>query len=164
LLLGGGLKAPTGKFDASNNGSVNPSFQLGTGSWDYLLASEYTLKHQNFGLNTMLSYIMKTENEKQYRFGNQLNYAGTLFYLWEKNSYSMAPQLGLAGEAYAENYQHGEKVRGTSGDILFGKMGFELGKDKFSFGANLMLPISQDLTGGKVEANYRWSLNLNYSL
>jgi hypothetical protein len=27
-----------------------------------------------------------------------------------------------------------------------------------------MLPIQQNLTGGNVEANYRWSLNINYSL
>jgi hypothetical protein len=29
---------PTGKFEEANNlGTVNQSFQLGTGSWDYLL-------------------------------------------------------------------------------------------------------------------------------
>ena len=49
-------------------------------------------------------------------------------------------------------------------NILFGKIGFELGKEKLSFGANFMLPITQNLTGGNVEANYRWSLNFNYSL
>ncbi|MCG2611116.1 transporter [Flavobacterium sp. SM15] len=164
LQLGGGIKAPTGKFDAANNGSVNPSFQLGTGSWDYLLTLEYVIKHKKIGLNTMLNYIIKTENEKKYRFGNQTNYAVTLFYLWEKNEYSVAPQLGLAGEVYAFNYQYGEKVRNTNGDVIFGKFGFEIGRDKLSFGANAMLPINQNLTGGRVEASYRWSLHLNYSL
>jgi len=42
--------------------------------------------------------------------------------------------------------------------------GFEMGKKKFSFGANIMLPINQNLTGGNVVANHRWSVNLNYSL
>jgi hypothetical protein len=55
-------------------------------------------------------------------------------------------------------------VRKTSGDILFGKFGFEVGKNKLSFGANAMMPINQNLTGGNVVANYRWSVNLNYSL
>jgi hypothetical protein len=27
-----------------------------------------------------------------------------------------------------------------------------------------MKPINQNLTGGNVKANYRWSVNLNYSL
>jgi hypothetical protein len=164
LQLGGGVKIPFGKFDQANNGSVNPSYQVGTGSWDFLLATEYVLKRKQFGLNTMLNYVIKTENEKQYRFGNQFNYATTFFYLYEKDKYSIAPQLGFAGEVYEDNYQLGQKVRNTAGDIFMGKLGFEIGKDKFSLGANVMLPIQQNLTGGNVEANYRWSLNLNYSL
>ena len=164
LQLGGGVKIPFGKFDQANNGSVNPSYQVGTGSWDFLLATEYVVKRKQFGLNTMLNYVIKTENEKQYRFGNQFNYATTFFYLYEKDKYSIAPQLGFAGEVYEDNYQLGQKVRNTAGDIFMGKLGFEIGKDKFSLGANVMLPIQQNLTGGNVEANYRWSLNINYSL
>lgn len=164
LQLGGGVKIPFGKFDQANNGSVNPSYQVGTGSWDFLLATEYVVKRKQFGLNTMLNYVIKTENEKKYRFGNQFNYATTFFYLYEKAKYSIAPQLGFAGEVYADNYQLGQKVRNTAGDIFMGKLGFEIGKDKFSLGANVMLPIQQNLTGGNVEANYRWSLNINYSL
>jgi hypothetical protein len=60
--VGGGVKLPTGKYNTNNNGSVNPSFQLGTGSWDYLLATEYIVRRKQFGLNTMLNYVIKTEN------------------------------------------------------------------------------------------------------
>ncbi len=164
LQIGGGVKAPTGKFDNANAGSVNPSFQVGTGSWDYLLATEYIVKRKKIGLNTMLNYVIKTENDKQYKFGNQLNYSGTFFYLHETRKISFAPQLGLAGEIYGNNTQYSEKVRKTSGDILFSKFGFELGKEKLSLGANVMLPINQNLSAGRVEAKYRWSVNLNYSL
>ena len=164
LQAGAGIKVPTGKFDEANNGSFNPSYQVGTGSWDYLLATEYVVKRKQFGLNTTLNYVVKTENDKNYRFGNQFNYSGTFFYLYEKEKYSIAPQLGFAGEVYEDNYQLEQKVRNTAGDIFFGKVGFEMGKDKFSVGANLMLPITQNLNNGNLEANYRWSLNFNYSL
>ncbi|WP_269685561.1 transporter [Flavobacterium lacustre] len=164
LQMGGGIKMPTGKFNEVNSGSLNPSFQVGTGSWDYLLATEYILRRKQFGLNAMFNYVLKTENQKNYRFGNQFNYAGTFFYLYEKNDFSIVPQLGLAGEVYESNYQHSQKLKDTSGEILFGKLGFEVGKDRFSIGANAMLPIYQNLTGGNVEANYRWSINFNYSL
>jgi hypothetical protein len=164
LQLGGGLKMPTGKFDETNNGSVNPSYQVGTGSWDYLLATEYIIRRKNWGLNNMVNYVIKTENDKSYRFGNQFNYASTLFYLVEKNQFSYAPQLGIAYELYEDNYQRGQKVRDTAGDIFLGKLGIEVGKKNLSFGANYMIPIQQNLTGGNVEANYRWSLNLNYML
>ena len=164
LQMGGGVKMPTGKFNEANSGAVNPSFQLGTGSWDYLLATEYIVRRKQFGLNTLLNYVIKTENQKNYRFGNQLNYAGTFFYLYEKDALSFAPQIGLAGELYESNFQYGERLNETSGNALFGKIGFEAGRNAFSFGANVMLPIQQNLTGGNVEANYRWSINLNYSL
>ena len=77
--LGGGVKAPTGKYDAKNNGSVNPSFQVGTGSWDCLLAAEYTIRHKKIGLNSMLNYAFKTENKDHYQFGNQFNYGSAFF-------------------------------------------------------------------------------------
>lgn len=164
LQVGGGFKAPTGKFDEVNAGNVNPSFQVGTGSWDYILATEYIVKRKKFGLNTMLNYTIKTENQKQYRFGNQFNYSGTFFYLHETKKLSIAPQLGFAGEVYGSNHQYSEVVRKTSGDILFSKFGMEVGKNKLSMGANVMLPVNQNLASGRVEAKYRWSFNLNYSL
>ena len=164
LQAGAGIKAPTGKYDTENTGSVNPSFQVGTGSWDYLFAAEYVVSLRKWGLNTMVNYTLKTENGQQYRFGNQFNYAATLFYVAEKGNFTLVPQAGLAGEIYEGNEQYGEELPDTAGDIVFGKVGVEAGMGKFSVGLNGMLPINQNLTGGRVEANYRWSLNLNYSL
>jgi len=164
LQAGGGVKAPSGTYDSDNKGSVNPSFQVGTGSWDYLLAAEYVIKHKDLGLNTMINYAFKTENDKHYQFGDQFNYASTLFYVMEGSKFTFVPQLGLAGEMYATNKQYKEDVPNTKGDILFGKLGIEAGTGRFSVGVNGMLPINQNLTGGRVEANYRWSVNLNYSL
>jgi len=165
IQLGGGVKAPTGKYRTSSNaGSVNPSFQVGTGSWDYLLAAEYVLNRKNLGLNTMVNYVFKTENEKQYQFGNQFNYSGTFFYVLKNEQFTFVPQAGIAGEVYESNTQYGQFLANTSGDIVFGKLGIEAGHKQFSVGVNAMLPINQNLTGGNVEANYRWSVNLNYSL
>ncbi|WP_330443511.1 transporter [Flavobacterium sp. C4GT6] len=164
LQAGVGVKAPTGEYNGSNNGSINPSFQLGTGSWDYMLAAEYILKKGNYGFNTMLNYTFKTENNQNYQFGNQFNYGGTLFYVIQGQKLVTVPQVGVAGEVYASNRQYGEDVPDTKGDIFFAKAGVEAGMGKFSVGVNAMVPVNQNLTGGKVEANYRLAINLNYSL
>lgn len=164
LQAGAGVKAPTGKYNSANKGSVNPSFQVGTGSWDYLLAAEYVIRYKDWGFNGMANYNIKTENDKNYQFGNQFNYGGTLFYIAETSKLTIVPQGGVAGEVYDANRQYGEELPDTAGYALFGKAGVELGLNKFSIGINGMLPISQNLTGGRVEANYRWSINLNYSL
>ncbi|MNK01450.1 hypothetical protein D3C87_192500 [compost metagenome] len=165
LQAGAGVKASTGRYDsAASSGSVNPSFQVGTGSWDYLIAAEYVITKKDLGFNAMLNYAFKTENDQHYQFGNQLNYAGTFFYVVKRETFTLVPQAGLAGETYATNKQYGEDIPDTKGDILFSKFGLEAGSGKLSLGLNVMLPISQNLTGGRVEANYRWSVNLNYSL
>jgi hypothetical protein len=164
LQLGGGVKAPTGKYSTTNNGTLNPSFQLGTGSWDYLLVSEYVFKRKQLGLNNAISYTFKTENEKLYQFGNQLNYGSTLFYFLDLNAVKFVPQAGIAGEVYASNKQVQQEIPGTKGDIIFSKWGFEIGRNKFSMGVNAMFPINQNLTNGNVKSNYRWGINLNYQL
>ena len=165
LNLGAGLKLPTGKYEQYNSGLVNPSFQLGTGSWDYTIMAEYVIKRKHLGLNNMMNYIFKTENNNYYRFGNQFNYSSTLFYLFETDGeLAIAPQLGIAGEVYDSNYQYRELLRFTKGNVFFGKIGFELGKNRFSLGANTMFPLVQNLADGRVEAQIRWSLNVNFSL
>lgn len=163
--IGGGVKIPTGKFKEINNlGSINQSFQLGTGSWDFPLVTEYVIKRNNLGLNATANYIFKTENSKNYQYGDQFNYGGTFFYLFNAKEFQIVPQAGLAGEIYQTNKQHSLDLPNTAGDILFSKFGIEAGKDKFSIGVNAMLPIKQNLSNGNMEANYRWSINLNYTL
>ena len=165
IQTGGGIKLPTGEYKEANNiGSVNPGFQVGTGSTDFLLMAEYVVKKNNWGLNSMLNYNIKTENKKDYQFGNQFNYGSSLFYLYENRKLKLVPQAGFAGEVYAENTQHGQKVADTAGNVVFGKFGIEAGRKDLSIGINAMLPISQNLSGGNVNANYRIGINLNYSL
>ena len=165
VQIGAGLKLPTGKFEEANNvGTVNQSFQLGTGSWDYLFVTEYVIRKKNLGLNSMLNYTVKTENRKQYQFGNQLNYGSTLFYVLDANMIQLVPQVGVAGEVYGTNKQYGQLVPNTAGDVLFSKFGLEAGRNKLSVGVSAMLPINQNLANGNIEAKYRWTFNLNYTL
>ena len=165
IQLGVGIKIPSGKFDQANNtGSINQSYQLGTGSWDYPIALEHILKYKKFGINNSMNYIVKTANKKSYQYGNQLNYGSTFFYLFEKNDHTIAPQIGFAGEVYDENTQHKQSLKNTKGDIVFGRIGLEMGKNKFSLGLSYMMPLQQNLASGNLEAVHRWSVNFNYAL
>jgi len=164
LEIGTGVKAPTGKYNSMMNGTVNPSFQVGTGSWDVLLLAEYTLIRESLGWNSSISYNIKTENKDHYQFGNQFNYNSVLFYNTKIDEVVLVPQLGVSGEVFQTNKQFDEDLKDTKGDALFGKIGIEIGFKKFGFGLNGMLPISQNLTGGKVKSDYRFSLHLNYKL
>ncbi|MCH4823878.1 transporter [Gramella lutea] len=171
LDAGLGVKMPTGNYKRENNaGSVNPGFQAGTGSWDLIAAASYTMSYNSWGANLNANYTWKTENDQQYEFGDQTNY-GLLFYrnfswvaMEKVVPVSILPFGGIAGEIYAENRNFGQPVQETAGDILFGKLGFEAGYGKLSVGANLMLPITQNLNKGAIEASHRIGFQLNYSL
>lgn len=166
LQVGGGVKMPTGSFDRANNtGSVNTSFQLGTGSWDYVTAVNYGLTHNNWGMSAMVNYTFKTKNTKDYQFGNQLNYGlNTYKTYYLSNDFALTPAVGVSGENYDEDESYGLTVLKTGGNVFFGKFSVEASYKTYSLGVTTMLPIDQDLNNGKVEVKNRLSLYLNINI
>ena len=162
---GAGIKIPLGRFDEKGITGVNPSFQLGTGSWDYQLALSYKFQENRFAMMLNTDYTIKTENKKYYRFGNQWNYAATGFYrLWRNESSIFSGKLGVQGEVYDRNKQFGEVMPGTAGSALYSKLGFEVSYKKLSLGSELMLPVYNQLAGGDVQARSRFSLFINFGI
>lgn len=165
-LNGGfGVKIPIGKFDERGISGVNPSFQLGTGSWDYQLALNYKFQKNLFALLINTDYTIKTENKKHYQFGNQWNYAMTGFQrIWRNESSIISGKLGLQGEVYDWNKQFGEVMPRTAGSALYGKIGFEASYKKWSIGSELMLPAYTNLASGDIEAKSRFGLFVNFGI
>lgn len=165
-LNGGfGVKIPLGKFDEKGITGVNPSFQLGTGSWDYQLALSYKYQKNLFALMLNTDYTIKTENKKHYQFGNQWNYSATGFYRLCRNESSiLSGKLGLQGEVYDWNKQFGEVMPRTAGSALYGKLGIDVSYKKFSLGSELMLPAYTNLACGDIETKSRFSVFLNFGL
>ncbi len=166
LQLGGGVKLPTGSFNEENlEGSINPSFQLGTGSLDYILAANYGLTHRNWGISALVNYTIKTENSVSYLFGNQWNLAVNSFKTYYlSDTWSFTPQLGLGAEYFDKNKEFGLIVNDTGGDVYFGRLGLEANYNRFALGVSGMLPIAQDLNNGKVEVKNRVMLYLNINI
>ncbi len=165
-LNGGiGIKIPLGEFNEKGISGVNPSFQLGTGSWDYQMALNYQFRKNRtaFLLNT--DYTIKTQNRKYYRFGDQWNYAATGFYqISGAGKMIFSPKVGLQGEVYGQNRQFNEALPDTAGNALYGKVGFETAYKRFSLGSEVMLPVYSHLTGRDIEAKSRFSIFLNVGI
>lgn len=168
LDVGLGVKLPTGSFDDTHGKTeVNPGYQVGTGSFDGLALIEYIIEHSSsgFGLQNNVSYTYKTKNKAEYRFGNQFSYATALYYKYNKGDFSIIPQLGINGEVFGRNTQYENiPIYDTEGNALFSRLGIDFGYKKFNFGFNGLLPVYQNLTGGKVKAEYRLSFHLNYRI
>ncbi|PQJ68914.1 transporter family protein [Polaribacter butkevichii] len=164
LEIGLGTKLPTGKFQQVLTDRVNPGFQLGSGSFDGILALSHSYGADKFGINSTLTYYLKGENKNDYKFGNQFSYASNFFYAISKEKYMVLPFVGLSGNVYNKIEQYGEKIDKTEGNIFNGTFGAEITTKDFIFGANYTAPITHDLFGGNVTPKQSFSLYLNFNL
>lgn len=165
-LSGGlGIKIPLAKFDETGITGVNPSFQLGTGSWDYQMALSYKYQKNLLALLLNSDYTWKTKNKKHYQFGNQWNYSLTGFYrLWRNENQILTGKLGVQGEVYQANKQFGEIIPRTAGSALYGKLGFETSYKKWSVGSEFLWPAYSNLAHQDIAAKSRFSLFFNVGL
>jgi len=165
LNVGVGIKVPLGKFDEKGITGVNPSFQLGTGSWDYQMVLNYKFQKNKLAFLLNTDYTIKTENKKHYNFGNQWNYAATGFYQFVENDRLIfSGKTGLQGEVFDQNKQFNEALPRTAGSALYGKLGFEASYKKISLGSEVMLPVYSNLAGGDIQAKSRFSVFVNFGI
>src|SRR5690606_21948765 len=82
LWIGAGTKLPSGHYTNSDASSVNDAnlFQLGTGSFDFMIGGIYDLRLQDAGISVNANYKMNTPNTYSYRYGNKLSGSAQLYY------------------------------------------------------------------------------------
>lgn len=165
LWLGGGMKLATGRYESANRNmnATNPNlYQLGTGSYDFLLAATYDIRLQDMGLNANMQYKINTVNPAQYQYGNKLSVSAQFYYkLNVKNVLSVAPNAGMQYEYAATDRDRGYETILTGGKLLLATAGTELiAKKRITWGVNYNLPVYQNLARNTVEANSRWMVHV----
>lgn len=163
LLLGGGLKLPTGRFryDPANDAQVaNENFQLGTGSVDGLLSLLYSIRAGHWGLNTDVTARLNTTNAQQYRFGHRLTANSLLFYVHETKGATFMPNVGLYVETAARDHRHGTPNDQTGGYVTMANAGLEVYLTRFSVGATGQVPLTQNVADHQVRANARATVHV----
>ena len=167
LNIGGGLKFPLGDYEKTDQEEIiNRNFQLGSGSLDYLVSANYTLRYQKMGINTEGSYKINSANKHEYRFGNQANISANLFYYVEGDIYSVVPFVG----AYYEkaNYHTNNEIRegNTGGDSWLGTLGIQFFTGALTFNAQYQIPVKQQFNTDNfatIEGGNRLSLAMYFS-
>ena len=166
LMLGGGVKLPTGKNDHMDGGvPINPNFQLGSGSIDFLMSAVYTLRYEKIGLNIETGYKINTRNDDAYRFGNQFNLASHFFYSKSVGAVSFLPNAGLYYESAARHRDRRSIVTNTGGTALFASGGMETYVANFSIGVNYKYPLQQQYNSddiADIESKDRWTITVAY--
>ncbi|WP_118950075.1 transporter family protein [Taibaiella helva] len=165
LWIGGGIKLPTGKYeplDRDESGKSANLFQLGTGSFDFMLTGMYDIRLQDAGLNLSGSYKFNTTNHYDYDYGNKWNGNAQLYYKFRVGKQAtVAPNLGMSYERSAEDLNEGYSVFTSGGYALYGTVGAELQYRKIALGGNWQPVLDQHLAGGVVKPLNRMMMHLS---
>ncbi len=164
LWIGGGVKLPTGKYEPADKEETGKSanlFQLGTGSFDFMLTAMYDIRLQDAGLNITGSYKINTSNKYDYYYGNKFSGSTQLYYKFRiKDVATLAPNAGISYETAMRDLDEGYSVYTSGGSILFGTLGAELVYKKIALGGNWQPPFRQDLAHGALKAHNKMMLHV----
>jgi len=165
LLVGGGVKLPTGKFRFDENNALqvaNANFQLGTGSTDLIVNAFYTLNKDQWGLAANVSRKFNTTNSEDYRFGNQFYGTVDIYRSIELGKLTVTPTVGVYAEHAGHGIQHGEALESTGGKLANATGGITLFSDKWTIGITGQKPIAQRSASGHVVAKERLLVQLGF--
>ena len=159
-----GVKAPIAKFNQQNAETTNPSFQLGTGSWDTQLGLNYQISYKKTAIQLVTDYNLKGENKYNYKFGNQWNQLIQIQQLLVDKKYKLAGKVAFQNELFEQNKQFGEKIPKTKGNLQTLKFGLEAAVEKINFGIEYYQPLHTDLNNGEIELKNRVGVFINYNI
>jgi hypothetical protein len=168
LWLGGGVKLPTGPFNAnmldSNTTVADINAQIGTGSVDFLINGMYGLTLRNFGFNLSVSYKLNTVNAQNYKYGNKFQSNLIAFYHLGAGRIGTSPNAGLAYENVAINKLGAKSVQFTGSQILTAIAGVEIDFGKVGLGINGQIPLAQNFAEGQTRMKFNGMMHLTFQL
>ncbi len=156
-----GLKFPTGEDDESDErGRLPQTLQLGSGSYDPVVAGVFTWQTQQWQVDLDLVYKINTE-ANDFQFGDVLSHNASLQYrLWPQelpehgNPSFIYGVLELNGVWAQRNEINGSEFADSGGYTLFLSPGLQYVTPRWIAEISIQLPVIQDLNGGQLKTDY----------
>ena len=165
ILIGGGFKLPTGKYSPAKNETINDqNFQLGTGSFDYLLNASYRLSYRKWMFGAASSYKYNTSNHDDYRFGDVLTNGATIVYRQEMDNFSLAPYVQLVHEKQMKDASNHVIHEHSGRHVLYTGAGLDINTRKIAVGFNYQFAPEQDLAHGDINVKPRFTTHISFIL
>jgi len=149
LLVGGGIKLPTGRYNIyDSNGYYDRNLQPGTGSWDFLVAAQYTIRWKGWGLNLEANGRINTLNPDNYLYGHKVSTQAKGFYWGKAKSFSFLATVGVGYDYSSRDVYMHQSVLNSGGHMLSGSTSFDFYLKRWVLGAEFRMPIYNQLSGG----------------
>lgn len=167
LFTGLGVKIPAGEYKLEEGSNPEEMVHMpGTGSWDFLLSASYLGKVNRTGVNVNISYLLTTENDQSFEFGNRINANATFYYqvdFKKHEGFSMFPNIGAYYEQAAKDYQSALAIANSGGSILFAHAGLDIYFKRVSVNTAFQIPAMLSLNQPQPEMQYRVITGITYS-
>ena len=171
-MLGGGLKAPTGRADIRKGRILlSADLQPGSGSWDGIVWSYFSQGYLPVRFSWFLSgfYRLNGTNGRfknsgsgpGYHFGNEFLFSiGTVY----STKALFAFNLQLQSRTTESDRLGTLKVANTGGKWIYFVPGLNINLKKYTLGFNSQLPVFRMLNGIQLSTTYKISLSLSVEL
>jgi hypothetical protein len=162
LLVGGGIKLPTGHYqERDENLTMLPAqFQIGTGAYTYTASLNYTIRYEGFGINSDFAYRYSGENERGYQFGAQTSVAINGFYWFQLKGASVLPSAGWSFENYEIDEENGREKPETGGQLQLLNLGCDVYFGNWFAQVSIQQPLLQDIPFAQPDTGTRISFGL----
>ncbi len=163
LLVGGGVKIPTGKYRQRDlkQTLLPTNFQIGNGAYTLTLNAIYTLRYKKWGLNTDAFYRINSTNESYYKTGNQSNASIALFYWKTIKNLSVLPNVGLYGEHFAADEEFDVSLPYSGGSMLLMNTGLDFYYKRLVFAFLYQIPVAHQIPSGQTSPQNRFSAGIS---
>jgi hypothetical protein len=164
VLIGGGVKLPTGQYTPAKNGEIDDqNFQLGTGSVDYLLNGSYRLAVGKWSVGVAASYKYNTQNKDHYRYGDVVSSGVTTAYNINLSKITIVPYLQLMNEWQMKDAHEHVLVEQSGGYATYTGGGLDFNSKKIAFGFNYQFAPSQNLAQGQIDVKPRATAHISFT-
>lgn len=165
LVIGAGIKLPTGNYYAHNSQSQRLPFEMqpGTGSTDGFVYLNYILMYRKVGFNISGNFKLNGQNRYKERVGNSTTNFVSVFCKAKLGNVFLYPSLQANYE-----YTKGVHVKGivqpsTAMNVLMLGPGLDIYYKSFSLNAAWQFTAREQVASGDLKSAGRLSLGLNYN-
>ena len=167
IALLAGVELPTGNTNEKDGGvRLPPDFQLGSGSWDGVLAASYTEGWQFFDWDVSVIAKVNSEGAQDHKEGNQAQLSNVFAYYFYRESFP-GPEAG-AGlvTSWVHDFhdkQDGDVESDSGGDTVYlSPFVFWAPRPDWYVELVVSWPAYQDLNGPQLGENFRAVLAIRY--
>ena len=165
LILGGGIKIPSGNYYAKDRNGTRLPFlvQPGTGSVDYFVYANYVFGYRKLGFSFNSTYKFNGTNYYKEHIGNSTSNYLNVFFKMKRGNFIFIPSAQLYYEYTKGLYINHSIQRGTQMNCLLGGPGFDLFYKNISLTSAVQFRLFEETEKNNLASAGRVVIGLTYN-